>query len=183
MVSPALLTSNNQNWETPPALFEYLHKIHNFTLDACALPENTKLPNYFTPEQDGLKQSWKGEMVWVNPPYTVPKQPCKANCKKKYCEANGHREIYEPGQIDWVKKAHDEYLKHAFTNVVMLLPARTDTRIFHDFVMLASQITFIRGRLQFVNAPANAVFPSMLVEFSDCDYGDKFTTLNLKEIL
>ncbi len=186
MVSPALLTSNNQNWETPPELFDYLHKIYNFTLDACALPQNAKLPNYFTPEQDGLKQSWAGHMVWVNPPYTVPKQSCKPGCKKKYCDANGHRTGYEPGQIDWVKKAFEE-TRNERTSVVMLLPARTDTKIFHDYVFNSYAVTFIRGRLKFVGAPANAVFPSMLVEFNyDCH--DSFTqpifeTLNLKDIL
>ena len=49
--------------------------------------------------------------------------------------------------------------------VVMLLPARTDTAWFHDYVMEATEIRFIRGRLKFGDAVNSAPFPSMVVIF------------------
>jgi phage N-6-adenine-methyltransferase len=56
---------------TPWAVFNPLHERFRFTLDACATTENAKLPRYFTKEQDGLAQSWAGERVWCNPPYSA----------------------------------------------------------------------------------------------------------------
>ncbi len=55
---------------TPTRIFRPLHQEHGFTLDACATPESTKLPRYFTKAEDGLAKSWEGERVWVNPPYS-----------------------------------------------------------------------------------------------------------------
>jgi phage N-6-adenine-methyltransferase len=55
---------------TDPALFAQWHRRFGFTLDACANSHNAKLERYFTPEQDGLTQSWAGERVWCNPPYS-----------------------------------------------------------------------------------------------------------------
>lgn len=48
----------------------------------------------------------------------------------------------------------------------MLLPARTDTRWFHEYILNKAQLTFIRGRLKFGNATNNAPFPSMLVFYN-----------------
>ena len=51
------------------------------------------------------------------------------------------------------------------TLVVMLIPARTDTKYFHDFIYRKAEIRFIRGRLKFGNAKTAAPFPSMVVIF------------------
>lgn len=40
-----------------------------FTLDVAATPDNAKCRRYFTRADDGLNQSWDGEIVWMNPPY------------------------------------------------------------------------------------------------------------------
>lgn len=61
---------------------------------------------------------------------------------------------------DWVEKAYEESRNSL---VVMLLPARTDTRWFHDFILNKAEIRFIRGRLKFGNAKNSAPFPSMIV--------------------
>jgi phage N-6-adenine-methyltransferase len=58
------------NLETPREFFEPLHGRFGFTLDAAALPHNAKCERFFTPEDDGLVQSWAGERVWCNPPYS-----------------------------------------------------------------------------------------------------------------
>ena len=64
----------------------------------------------------------------------------------------------------WVEKAYREGTKDG-TLVVLLIPARTDTRYFHDFILHRSEIRFIRGRLKFGNQKNSAPFPSMIVIF------------------
>ena len=67
---------------------------------------------------------------------------------------------YGPGIADWLKRAEDAEL------AVYLIPARTDTRWFHDIVLpQAKEIRFIKGRLKFGDAKNSAPFPSMLVIF------------------
>ena len=64
----------------------------------------------------------------------------------------------------WVQKAYEESHKDG-TIVVLLIPARTDTRYFHDYILHRSEIRFIRGRIKFSDAKHNAPFPSMIVIF------------------
>lgn len=122
-------------WATPDWLFDELDKEFGFTLDCCALPENAKCKRYFTPDDDGLLQPWAGT-VWCNPPY-------------------GN------AIANWVAKAHRESANGVTS--VCLLPARTDTRWFHEHILGKAEIRFIKGRLKFGGAPYNAPFPSMLV--------------------
>lgn len=58
-----------QCWQTPVALFDKLHSVLRFTVDACASPHNALLPRYWTAEQDCTKQNWSGERVFCNPPF------------------------------------------------------------------------------------------------------------------
>jgi len=62
-------SSQTDLWSTPQAFFDQLNKEFNFTLDPCATKENAKCKKFFTKEQDGLKQSWAKEIVFMNPPY------------------------------------------------------------------------------------------------------------------
>ena len=139
MITKGMMTSLTGVWATPQAFFDKLNEEWNFNLDCCALPENAKCENYFTPEQDGLKQEWKGT-VWMNPPYG--------------------REIGK-----WVEKAYNEAQKGA--TVVALLPARTDTKWFHEWIYMMNgvDVEFVRGRLKFGEGKNSAPFPSMLVVF------------------
>lgn len=123
-------------WATPQAFFDELNKEFGFELDVCALPENAKCEKYYTPEIDGLKQQWRG-ICWMNPPYG--------------------REIGA-----WMEKAYESSLEGA--TVVCLVPARTDTRWFHDFAM-RGEIRFIKGRLKFGDSKNSAPFPSAVVVF------------------
>ena len=135
-----MFSSKTDLWSTPQVFFDQLNKEFNFTLDPCATRENAKCSKYFTKQEDGLKQDWGGETVFVNPPYG--------------------REIKK-----WVKKASEESKKPG-TTVVMLMPARTDTTYFHDYIYKkVKEIRFIRGRLKFGNAKNSAPFPSMVVIF------------------
>lgn len=86
--------------------------------------------------RDGLAQLWRGR-VWCNPPYG--------------------RNIGR-----WVRQGFES--AQAGAAVVMLLPARTDTRWFHDYVMHANRIVFLKGRLHF-DERGRAPFPSMIVIF------------------
>jgi phage N-6-adenine-methyltransferase len=136
-LSRALFTSARGDWETPPALFQALDREFAFTLDVCASRHNRKCRRHFTPEVNGLRQRWRGA-CWMNPPYG---------------RAIGA----------WVCKALEESLKGA--TVVCLLPARTDTAWWHRWVMKAQEIRLLRGRVQFVGAPAAAPFPSAVAIF------------------
>ena len=136
--SKTALSSLTNEWETPQDLFDALDRIHHFTLDPAATPENAKCRKFFTAEDDGLKQDWSGNTVFCNPPY--------------------NRVIKH-----WVKKAYEESRKPG-TKVVMLLPARTETAWFHDYCV-KGRIEFLRGRLKFGGSINPAPFPSMIVIF------------------
>lgn len=137
--------SEKNNWETPQELFDALHAEFGFTLDAAASDENHKLPRYYTAETNGLIQDWGGERVFCNPPY-------------------GSKETGE-----WTEKCWREAQKPN-TLVVLLIPARTDRKSFHDFIYKQPnvEIRFLRGRLQFEDHGQKmgpAPFPSMLCIF------------------
>lgn len=135
----ACLSSKTDDWATPQAFFDKLNEEFHFTLDPCADENNHKCSLYFTKEQDGLTKDWGGNVVFCNPPYG--------------------KEIG-----NWVRYAYEQSHKPN-TTVVMLIPARTDTRYFHDYIYEKSEIRFIRGRLKFGNATKPAPFPSMVVIF------------------
>ncbi len=129
--------SETVEWATPQSLFDELDAEFNFTVDPCATKENAKCRKFYTKEDDGLSLSWDYERVFMNPPYG--------------------REIG-----GWVKKASEA----TGGVVVCLLPARTDTRWFHDYIYGKSEIRFIKGRVKFGDGKNSAPFPSMIVVFS-----------------
>lgn len=104
--------------------------------------------------------------VYCNPPYGRGESKCKILCNKKRCKTRGwHREAYLPGVGDWVEKCYNT--AQAGRTVVMLLPARVDTKWFHKFIYNREsvEIRFIEGRLKFGDAENTAPFPSMVVVF------------------
>lgn len=133
-----MFSSASVEWATPQELYDELEKEFEFNLDPCATHENHKCGNYYTKEQDGLSKDWDNMRVFMNPPYG--------------------REIGK-----WVHKA--------FTSmggvVVCLLPARTDTKWFHEYIynQPTAQIRFIKGRIKFGGHKNPAPFPSMIVVF------------------
>lgn len=136
-----MFSSKSDVWETPQDLFDRLDEEFHFDLDVCALPENAKCRKFYTPEMDGISQPWEG-VCWCNPPYG--------------------RSIGE-----WVRKA---FMSMATgSKVVMLLPARTDTKWFHEYIYQNPkvEVRFIKGRLKFGNRGGgnSAPFPSMIVIF------------------
>lgn len=138
MVSKALFTSNSDEWATPKDFFDRLDAEFNFTLDPCATNQNHKCDKYYTADDDGLSKDWGGQRVFCNPPYS---------------------EISK-----WVEKAFYETRKDN-TLVVLLIPARTDTKYFHNYILHRTEIRFVKGRLKFGDSKNSAPFPSMVVIF------------------
>lgn len=131
-------SSKTDMWSTPESFYRPYGEKYKLKLDVCATHENAKCEKYFTEEVDGLGQDWtKWGNVWMNPPYG--------------------REI-----IKWMKKAYESSLEGVV--VVCLVPARTDTKWWHEYAM-NGEIEFIRGRLKFGNSKNSAPFPSAVVVF------------------
>ncbi len=138
-----MFSSESSGWSTPIDLFDELNLKYKFTVDVCADTTNYKVKKYYNKKIDGLSKDWTGEIAWCNPPYG--------------------REI-----CNWVQKAYESTKSgNSETKVVMLLPARTDTRWFHDYIYSnpLCKIEFIKGRLKFSGSKTSAPFPSMIVTF------------------
>lgn len=137
-------SSKYSSWETPLELFLEWDKKYQFTLDVCATSKNSKCPIFLDPEINGLTSHWEGNRCWMNPPYG--------------------REIKH-----WVKKAYMETRKPN-TLVVGLLPARTDTEWFHEYVLDKARIEFVKKRISFLVDGAvkyPAPFPSLFAIWGD----------------
>lgn len=137
-VKRIMFSKKSDEWPTPQNTFDELDAEFHFTLDPCATDDNHKCEKYYTINQDGLSQNWGGERVFCNPPYS---------------------EIAK-----WTEKCFREGQKDN-TLVVLLIPSRTDTKYFHNFIYNRSEIRFVKGRLRFGNSTENAPFPSMIVIF------------------
>lgn len=138
MNTDLMFSSKTDLRATPQDFYDKLDEEFHFTLDPCATHENHKCEKYYTKEEDWLKQNRDNEIVYCNPPY-------------------------------W-KEIKKRVQKWAFARggvVVMLLPARTDTSRFHDYIYHKSEIRFIRGRLKFWWSKNSAPFPSMLAIYKD----------------
>lgn len=147
-----LFSTGKDDWETPPDLFAKLHEEFGFDLDVAANATNRKVALWLGPGgffEDALTCNWNvgGGMCWCNPPYSRGLQG------------------------KFIAKAAAERLYGVKT--VMLLPARTDTKVFHAHIWNEHihrprpgvEVRFLRGRLKFVGAPSSAPFPSMIVVF------------------
>ena len=139
MNKEVMFSSATDNWATPQNFFDKLNAEFHFDLDVCADESNHKCDTYHTKEQDGLTMPWKG-IVWCNPPYGR-----------------------ESGS--WVRKAL--FASVGGATVVMLIPARTDTKWFHDYIYKRDnvEVRFVKGRLKVGNSKNSAPFPSMVVVF------------------
>lgn len=135
-VSKVHFSSATDLWYTPQWLFDRLNDEFKFDRDVCALPENAKCANYFTPEQDALLQTWEG-VCWMNPPY---------------------------GRVigKWTAKAFYSVYRLEAKRVVCLLPARVDTNWWWSHC-IQGEIRILKGRLKFGGAKNSAPFPSAVV--------------------
>lgn len=130
------------DWETPWDLYENICKSFNVkpVLDVCATHKNTKCPNFYTPQMDGLMSEWHQD-VWLNPPYQDINQ--------------------------WIGKAHLMHEKYPIT-ITALTYAKTDTKWWHTYIENRTVEThFLKGRIKFErsNIPYknSAPYPSVVI--------------------
>ena len=137
-----MFSSKSNDWATPQDFYNQLDAEFGFTLDPCASQSSAKCSSFYTEDDDGLYKNWEGQTVFMNPPYG--------------------RKIG-----NWIQKAYEEGEK-GNTRVVALIPARTDTKYWHNYCMKATEIRFVKGRLKFGqgNTKNSAPFPSAVVVFS-----------------
>lgn len=135
-------SSKTNEWYTPRDLFKKLDDEFHFTLDPCCTKYSAKCEKFFTIEDDGLKQDWDNNVVFINPPYG--------------------RDIKK-----WIKKAHDEFYAYKKVTCVLLIPARTDTSYWHDYIFGKAEVRFMRGRVKFEREDGttgdSAPFPTAIV--------------------
>ena len=139
-MNKVLYSSKTCEWSTPQDLFDELDAEFHFELDTCATSENAKCARFYTARDDGLASPWDANVCWCNPPYG--------------------RSVSA-----WVAKAAQS--ANEGRTVVMLLPARTDTKWFHEYIYGRKdvEIRFLKGRVKFGGAKYNAPFPCMVVVF------------------
>lgn len=145
-------TSTRQDWNTPKSLFEPLNAEFKFTVDLAASTENALAPKFYTKELDGLKQPWEG-VCWLNPPFGDKSSK----------------------MVDWIKRAYMQSQRNPDLTVVMLIPARTNTRWFHQYCMKAAEVRFICGRPKFGGATHGLPQPLVLIVFKKSSQ-TKFTS-------
>lgn len=115
----------SDDWSTPPEVVaEFAKEFGSFDLDVCCRPETAKAPRYFTRERSAFDSEWHAERAWMNPPFSNP--------------------------APWLKKAIAETQAGRCKLLVALLPAATDTRWFHDYVLGKAEVRFRRGRIKFI---------------------------------
>lgn len=126
---------------THPTMFDPLNARYDFTLDVAASPHNAKCERYFTVVDDGLAQSWRGERVWCNPPFS--------------------------DMGSWVRKAWAEWIGGAEL-IVMVVPAnRTEQGWWQDLIEPWRdkpgghlRVEFLRGRIRFIKRGQTEIGPN-----------------------
>lgn len=132
-----MFSSATDDWATPQDFFDKLNREFKFEVDVCASASNAKAPTFFDKEANGLAQDWRG-VCWMNPPYGR-------------------------GIDAWMRKGYTSARENGAT-VVCLVPARTDTKWWHDYAA-RGEVFFVPGRLRFGDAKHNAPFPCAVVVF------------------
>src|SRR5699024_65868 len=150
------ISSKTNEWNTPDDLYNIIDKEFNFTLDPCTNGLNNKCEKFYTEKENGLIQDWSKDIVFMNPPYG--------------------RQISQ-----WVEKAYNESLKGS--KVVCLIPSRTDTNYWHDFIFnKASEVRFIKGRLKFGDSKNSAPFPSAIIVYDNNFNKTKYSTYDHRRV-
>lgn len=152
-----LLSSKKMDYVTPDYLYNPLNDIFDFQIDLAADSNNFKCKKqFFNEKDDSLSFNWEFNecWCWLNPPYG--RHLCK-----------------------WVEKSYISNINYN-TKFCLLIPARTDTNYFHEFITKANLIIFLRGRIKFDGCKYNAPFPSQLVFFGNVKYNQVIKLKKLK---
>ena len=136
MVAAALMSSVKHSWQTPSCVLERVRDIAPIAMDPCTTPDNpVGAERFIAPPDCGLRADWGDGLCFVNPPFGRGIGAWVAKCSGAMCDG---------------------------ANVVLLLPARTDTAWFRAAWGWSSAVCLWRGRMTFVGAEAGAPFPSAL---------------------
>jgi len=135
MNTQTLFSSKTQDWQTPPEILQLVEEVAPIAFDPA--------PANWDRSFDGLVIPWSAfgpnGLCFVNPPYG-------------------------PALPEWTRKAAREG-KMFGVPIVLLIPARPDTRWWHDNILKADAVCFWKGRIKFVGAENSAPFPSAFVYF------------------
>ena len=144
MTSPVLFSRRSDEWATPAGLFADLDAEFHFDLDAAATPSNTQVPRYLA---NALDTQWHtcGTRIWCNAPYSQIRSFLRHASRAAQCGAV----------------------------VVCLVPSRTDTKWWHEYVWdtvrqqprVGVEVRFLKGRLRFSDGHGSAPFPSAVIIF------------------
>lgn len=131
------LDKKSDQFGTPDHIFKPLNKRYKFTLDAAATAQNAKCKKFFTKEDDALSQSWAGERVWCNPPYS------------KAYGTTGHVELF-------CLKAFEE-TAIGCELAVLLIPNRTEQEWYGKLIRSGRVwIEDFKGRVNFIGGEQGA---------------------------
>lgn len=141
-------TGGKDDWQTPDEVLELVRRVAPIGIDPCGAPGNpvrAKVCYWGGPDDiDGLGLDWgrlaREGLVYVNPPFSQAKK--------------------------WAEKAIAEGVIGG-TEIILLLPARTDTKVFEALRKSADAVCFWHGRMKFKGAPTSAPFPSALFYFGE----------------
>lgn len=143
------MKQNNYELEATRYLFDKFASKYDIKIDCFTSEENSKAATFFSRNGEGLSKEWD-KNFWCFPPI--------GKCTP-----------------DWVRKAHDEHTKHGVIGV-MLLPAKTDSKWFHEYVVKKAKIIFLRGRPKLIDKSKTSLtfgellkspWPLMIVVFEE----------------
>ncbi len=136
-----MLPSATVEWSTPLWLFDPMNAEFRFTVDVAASHEHHRCERYYTKEDNGLAQDWRGERVWCNPPYNA-----------------------EALQA-FTQKAWETTREDPSSLAVFLVPVKSDQKWWHRYA-IKSEVRFIPGRVAFGGAANSAPMPVTFVIIS-----------------
>jgi len=131
--------SKDNEWETPPDLFEFGCKLFNFhpEIDVCATAQDKKCELFIG--EDSLNKEWR-KPFFMNPPYQKVK--------------------------DWIRKAYFSHIKYNVSGLALLF-AKTDTKVWHECIFHKAEVHFLEGRIKFFKngevSKNSAPYPSAFV--------------------
>ena len=144
--------SIKQDWTTPKSLFNKLNEEFKFEWDLAADAQNALCEKFYSKENNGLNQKWDG-VCWLNPPYGDKTSK----------------------MVNWIKKAYESTVDNPNLTVVMLIPARSNTRWFANYVAKSYECRFIIGRPKFGDSTHGLPQPLLLVIFKKSKLPTKFS--------
>lgn len=128
------LNSGENEWYTPKPYIESAKRVMgSIDLDpaSCELAnKNVQAEKYFTQEDNGLEQTWNGN-VWMNPPYA------------------------QPLISEFASAITQKYFDGEINQACVLVNNATETGWFQEMLEVASAVCFVKGRIKFIDTKGN----------------------------